>query len=297
MIIASDADHKEVGGGEIIVNRAEVRDDPPPAYINPDSQIRVPSSSDAPLSAPITLSTPVPGSIGPTNFLSMSRGNGAMTGIYVVDPRPTIPHFMLPPLAADETDEPDRTCFCTLATAPSMSMSSSLGDATRSTGWAKSSNGTVKLHADAVRPPIWLTAQSSNCFVTIHVPRSLRGPLDIRICAIYAPFTLPVAASTCMIGGACRERSRYISSRCSSESVPNSGKPNDDQSGVRSNARARQHRLTRESSGPAPTPWVRRNPSQILIFLSKSLPGRGVSVRGGMLPLWATRFPGLPAPG
>ncbi|KAJ7131563.1 hypothetical protein C8R43DRAFT_1024708 [Mycena crocata] len=183
MIITSDSDLKDIGQVEIVVNRAEVPDDPPPAYINTDSQVSVASGSEAPL--PRAMAPTVPASVKPTNFLSMSRGNGAIKGTYVIDPRLTIPQSILPPLAADETEATRRNVFLHTSNGAidvDVFVIGGCDTKRRVDMLAKTSNGavTVKLHADHGRPPIRLNAQSSNGQVTIHVPRSFRGPLTLR---------------------------------------------------------------------------------------------------------------------
>ncbi|KAJ7895467.1 hypothetical protein B0H14DRAFT_2680552 [Mycena olivaceomarginata] len=208
MIIIPDSDKsKEVAEqSDIVVNRAEtVSDDPPPAYSNPNSgaadskaSAKRPPSLDAPPPSPSSSSlppTPVPPpSVKPTNFLSLSRGNGSIKGTYVIDPRLKIPAPMLPPLAADETEATRRNVFLHTSNG---SMDVDLfvvgGDAEggrrqnlqkRVNLSLKSSNGSTvaRLHAGPApfRTPIHFRAHSSNGPITLHIPRSFRGPLTIR---------------------------------------------------------------------------------------------------------------------
>ncbi|KAJ7934073.1 hypothetical protein B0H13DRAFT_1855545 [Mycena leptocephala] len=101
MIIPVDTDAngklKEAEQSDVIVNRAvDVLDDPPPAYSNSQSQaVAGPTAIDAPSRLPI------PTSVKPTNFLSLSRGKGSIKGTYPA----------LPPLAADETESTRRNVY------------------------------------------------------------------------------------------------------------------------------------------------------------------------------------------
>jgi len=198
MIITSDP--KEVDQVDTIINRAEVLDDPPPAYFGTQSLRAV----DAPL-PPIPAAAappPVPHAINPTNHLSLSRANGSIKGVYVIDPRIRIPLPMLPSLASDETEATRRHLF----------LSSTNGGVDvdvwvvgggdykgRVKMLAKSFNGgvTIRLHtSDAARPPIHLTATSTNGTVTVHVPHAFRGPLTARTRNGSVQFSAQLTAAT-----------------------------------------------------------------------------------------------------
>ncbi|KAJ7121438.1 hypothetical protein C8R44DRAFT_622750, partial [Mycena epipterygia] len=122
----------------------------------------------------------------PTNFLSLSRGNGAIKGTYVIDPRLTIPPFLLPPLASDETESTRRNVHLHTSNGAIDVDLFVVGanDAKRRVDvLLKSSNGaiTARLHAPTTaRPPIHLRAHTSNGAITVHLPRAFRGPLTVR---------------------------------------------------------------------------------------------------------------------
>ncbi|KAJ6571394.1 hypothetical protein B0H19DRAFT_988003 [Mycena capillaripes] len=181
MIIPLDSDSdvklKDVGETDVVVNRAVVPDDSPPAYFHSESQVVV---SPAEVPPP-----PIPTTSKPTNFLSLSRGNESIKGTYVIDPRIKIPQFLLPPLAADETEVTRRNVFLHTSNG-SINVDFFVvgdGDSKQKVDiLLKSSNGSVsaKLHAShTARPPVNLKAQSSNGAITLHIPRSFRGPLTI----------------------------------------------------------------------------------------------------------------------
>ncbi|KAK7046445.1 hypothetical protein R3P38DRAFT_2873838 [Favolaschia claudopus] len=188
MILTPDSDvkAKEIGQqSDVIVNRAEaVTDDPPPAYSRP---------SPAPGSAATnTPNSPLPpDSVKPTNFLSLHRSNTPIKGVYVIDPTIKIPPPMLPPLAQDETEATRRNVYLqtsngTVDVELFVVAGTSGGNEVKQkvNMFVRSSNGAIitKLHAGPIpsRPPINLTALTSNGSVNIHLPRSFRGPLTIR---------------------------------------------------------------------------------------------------------------------
>ncbi|KAJ7245647.1 hypothetical protein B0H12DRAFT_1127470 [Mycena haematopus] len=176
----SDVKPKEIEQSDIIVNRATVPDDPPPAYV--DSQTKAVAGPVNASLAPM----PLPESVKPMNFLSLSRGNGSIKGKYVIDPRIKFPPSMLPPLAEDETETTRRNVFLHTSNGSIDADVFIVGDGDfkqKVDMLVKSSNGsvTVRLHAPASpRPPVKIKAQSSNGSVTLHVPRSFCGPVTIR---------------------------------------------------------------------------------------------------------------------
>ncbi|KAJ7624256.1 hypothetical protein DFH06DRAFT_1445927, partial [Mycena polygramma] len=119
-----------------------------------------------------------------TNFLSLNRDNESIKGTYAIDPSVKVPEFLLPPLAAGET-EATRPNVYLHTTNGSIDVNVFLvgcGDAKRRVDIVlESSNGSisVKLH-DAhahTRPPINLKARSVSGNITLHIPHSFRGPL------------------------------------------------------------------------------------------------------------------------
>ncbi|KAJ7181975.1 hypothetical protein C8R46DRAFT_1186849 [Mycena filopes] len=221
MIIAVDSDIKSIQQLDIVVNRATVADDPPPAYTT-DSKApsKTPPASGfgveplPPQAQPLT----VPNTVKPTNFLSLSRGNQSIKGIYVIDPRIKIPQSLLPPLAADETESTRRNVFLHTSNGSIDVALFVVGDGDHKQKvnmLLKSSNGYIvaKLHtaASAARPPVKLRVQSSNGSVTIHVPRSFRGPVTLRtsngstrlsdaVAAALTTFTEAKGTRRCFIG-------------------------------------------------------------------------------------------------
>ncbi|KAJ6517465.1 hypothetical protein C8R47DRAFT_1087337 [Mycena vitilis] len=202
MIITPDSDSKlkDVGAQpDVAVNRTETPDDPPPAYMHTDSKASVPapdfSAPPPPLLPPVM--TP-PATVKPTNYLSLSRGNGSIKGTYVIDPRAAVPPFLLPPLAHDESEATRRSVFLHTSNGSiDVDLFVVGGESGRESGaegkkeeagkgvdmLVKSSNGsiTVKLHAPPTpRPPLHLTGTSSNGTLTLHLPHSFRGPLTLR---------------------------------------------------------------------------------------------------------------------
>jgi len=177
MIIPQDSDSKlkDVGQSDVIVNRAAVPDDPPPAYSNSQSDSQPLAKAAAPL--------PLIPAVKPTNFLALSRGNNSIKGTYVIDPRIKIPQPMLPPLAADETEATRRNMYLHTSNGSIDVDLFVVGDGEykqKVNISFKSSNGSIsaRLNTPAtIRPPINLKAQSSNGTVTIHVPRGFRGPV------------------------------------------------------------------------------------------------------------------------
>jgi hypothetical protein len=180
LTLDSDVKPKDIEQSDIIVNRATIPDDPPPAYSKPQPEL-------PPVAGPATVPLaviPIPDSVKPSNFLSLSRGNTQIKGTYVIDPRIKVPQPLLPPLAEDETETTRRNLFLHTSNGSIEAEVFIVGDGDHKQKvnmLVKSSNGSVvmKLHTSAARPPINIRAQSSNGSVTIHLPRSFRGPVTV----------------------------------------------------------------------------------------------------------------------
>ncbi|KAJ7101378.1 hypothetical protein B0H15DRAFT_763582, partial [Mycena belliarum] len=127
----------------------------------------------------------VPADVKPTNFLSLSRRNGSVKGTYVIDPRVKIPQAMLPPLA-DEADGVRRNVFLHTSNGSIDVDLFVVGDADvkgRVEMHLKSANGSVtaRIHTgDPARAPIRTSVHSSNGSITLHLPRTFRGPVTVR---------------------------------------------------------------------------------------------------------------------
>ncbi|KAJ7036703.1 hypothetical protein C8F04DRAFT_463730 [Mycena alexandri] len=219
MIITVDSDVKDIQQLDIIVNRATVADDPPPAYTNDssdnDSKSPPPPPGTAESLPPPFLS--VPNTAKPTNFLSLSRGNQPIKGTYVIDPRIKIPQFLLPALAADETESTRRNAFLHTSNGSIDVALFVVGDGDHKQKvnvLLKSSNGSIvaKLHTSdtSTRPPVKVCAKSSNGTVTIHLPRSFRGPVTLRTNNGTARFSDAVAADLITFTEANRTRRSFI---------------------------------------------------------------------------------------
>ncbi|KAJ7751544.1 hypothetical protein DFH07DRAFT_826354 [Mycena maculata] len=202
MIITSNPDVKDVEQLDIVVNFcAAVPDDFPPAYSDskpnstpksqpPRAQLPMPPLP-LPTSSPTSASGPsAPSNVKPTNFLSLSLDNSTIKGTYVIDPAISIPPLLLPPLAPDETEATRKNAFLHTNNGTidvDLFVVGSGGEDAKPKGKVhmllKSSSGRInaRLHASApVRPPISLSAHSSNGSINIRVPRSFRGPVTVR---------------------------------------------------------------------------------------------------------------------
>ncbi|KAJ7770014.1 hypothetical protein B0H16DRAFT_1517057 [Mycena metata] len=229
MIITVDSDVKDIQQLDIIVNRATVADDPPPAYTNDsttDNDAKSPppppppgtaEPSPPPSPPPQLASVTVPPSVKPTNFLSLSRGNQPIKGTYVIDPRIKIPQFLLPALAADETESTRRNAFLHTSNGSIDVSLFVVGDGDykqKANILVKSSNGSVvaKLHTTdtATRPPVKLCAKSSNGTVTIHLPRTFCGPVTLRTNNGAVRFSDAVAAELTTFSEAQRTRRCFV---------------------------------------------------------------------------------------
>ncbi|KAJ7489666.1 hypothetical protein B0H11DRAFT_2278359 [Mycena galericulata] len=203
MIITPDSGVKDADSEQldIVVNRGSDHDDPPPEYVGPE-----PQSPSQPSAAPPPHQTetqtqpePPPPNIKPTNFLSLSPGNGTIKGTYVIDPRIHIPASFLPPLAPDEPTESARRNLALHMSNGSIDVDIYVvvggdGDIKQPrpvTMLLRSSNGAISARLrtctpstssgnGAARPPLRLTARASNGSITLRLPRAFRGPLTIR---------------------------------------------------------------------------------------------------------------------
>ncbi|KAJ7078144.1 hypothetical protein B0H15DRAFT_933823 [Mycena belliarum] len=197
MSIPDHADLKDVKQPDVVVNRAAVPDDPPPAYSTPPAQPKAesaPKSEAQPLESeaqplaetsdalPQLRTFEVSADVKPTNLLSLSRRNGFVKGTYVIDPRVKIPQAMLP-LLADEADGVRRDVFLHTSNGPIDADLFVFGKG-RVEMHLKSTNGPVtgRIHApDPARAPIRTSVQSSKGLITLHLPRTFRGP--VTVCA------------------------------------------------------------------------------------------------------------------
>ncbi|KAJ7923677.1 hypothetical protein B0H13DRAFT_1864663 [Mycena leptocephala] len=160
-MINSGSDLKQTDG-------AEIPNDPPPAYSTFSAEAK---TAPAPS---------IPANIKPTNFLSLDRVNDPITGIYVVDPYMGIPQLMLPPLAAGETEETRRNLVL-------HTRNGTINVTLFVLGWLdrgpdkKKAKMAIKVTWSR-RPPVHLTAQSTNGSIRLHLSRSFRG--HVTICTL-----------------------------------------------------------------------------------------------------------------
>ncbi|KAJ6571387.1 hypothetical protein B0H19DRAFT_1129878 [Mycena capillaripes] len=189
MILTSNPDPsgKDFPQSNIIVNRAAVPDDPPPAYFKSQSPIAGPSVERSLPPVP----SPIPDSAKPINFLSLSRPRGSIKGTYVIDPRIDIPQSLLPPLAADEISEATRRNVYLHAGKGSINVDlfvvgdgphHDLKPRRRVDIMLNAADKSIKarLHASSPsRLPINLKAQAKGS-ITLHIPRFFHGPVTVR---------------------------------------------------------------------------------------------------------------------
>ncbi|KAJ6483432.1 hypothetical protein C8R45DRAFT_1001308 [Mycena sanguinolenta] len=178
MILTQDSDREPKAIGEqsdIIVSQTTMLDDLPPAYPH----------SPGPVNDPLA-PMPLPDSVKPMNFLSLSRRNASIKGKYVIDPHIRVPQAMLPPLAEDESEVTRRNVFLHTSYGDVDADVFVVGDGDfkqRVSMVVKPTNGAVvlRVHASSThRPPIHMKVHSSYGSVTLHVPRSFRGPVTIH---------------------------------------------------------------------------------------------------------------------
>ncbi|PPR05493.1 hypothetical protein CVT26_009060 [Gymnopilus dilepis] len=171
--------------------RAQVvhEDDPPPMYFGPGQESEIPSTSTA------CLERYVPNE-RPSNFISISKINGAVQGTWVINPGLVLPSALLPPLEKGETEETRKNLSldsrngaidADVYVLPPPSTSSALvKPRQRVTVHAKSWNGavTVKLHdlqdPDTSRLPIHVACHTTNGAINVYIPRSFRGIINIK---------------------------------------------------------------------------------------------------------------------
>ncbi|CAA7268865.1 unnamed protein product [Cyclocybe aegerita] len=163
--------------------------DPPPTYTPFDSSGSSQSGARFPL----------PRDVKPSNFTSLSIGNAAIKGTWVVDPTLVIPKEFLAPLAKDETEENrknllleskngsvDANIFVMPMRADALAV---IKERKRVIIRCASRNGSVTArihdvqlpsHPNDLRPPLQVSLHSLNGAINLHLPRSYRGPLRIR---------------------------------------------------------------------------------------------------------------------
>ncbi|KAG6909014.1 hypothetical protein DXG01_002400 [Tephrocybe rancida] len=157
----------------------------PPAPVLNETSIGNPSASTmVPALEPTTK---------PSNFIYISRGNGAVRGTWLLDPALTIPTVLLPPLSPDETDVTRRNLTLIASNGPinaditlapnDPSAESTKMSRKRSTIYVKASNGpiTMKVHVPhSPRLPFHLKMDASNGPIYLYLPRSFNGLLSIK---------------------------------------------------------------------------------------------------------------------
>jgi len=161
--------------------------DSPPPYLDVEAPSAISSGS--------TSNRQLIPNIKPSNFVSLSRGNGSIKGSWLIDPSLFIPLSFLPPLRPTEIEGHRRNLLLESRNGaidvdvflPSTSHSN------RNTSkfiliHTQSSNGCVKtklhdaiLSNGQVRLPVRLSTSSFNGPILVHLPRSFCGPLRIKI--------------------------------------------------------------------------------------------------------------------
>ncbi|KAL0576452.1 hypothetical protein V5O48_005527 [Marasmius crinis-equi] len=155
---------------------AKAVESPPPPYAPIEN---VPAQEDA-----------IPGNVKPTNFVSVHQKDGAVRGIYAIDPRIRIPDQFLAPLETEETEIPVlRRNFQVLSRNGSIDLqvyvmpnSKPFDDRKRVTMDVSSKNGSVTTkvrRTGSSNPPFALRCHSHNGAVYIGIPRSFRGSLTL----------------------------------------------------------------------------------------------------------------------
>jgi len=159
-------------------------DDPPPTYVTNDKYAEPPRLS------PLQRATEVI-SVKPSNFLYISRINAPLRGSWLIDTSLSIPSSLLPPLAVGETESIRKNLSLTttnghldadITIAPLRPESQN--EQRRAILFVKSTSGrvTIRVHAEQTsRPAIHLTAVTSNATLNVHIPRSFRGPITIKM--------------------------------------------------------------------------------------------------------------------
>ncbi|KAF8067928.1 hypothetical protein FPV67DRAFT_1165290 [Lyophyllum atratum] len=185
IIVPSDDDNTKAGAQAAAATVIEVPvDDPPPTYTAQSPSAVAGESSVVPVTLP---------AVKPSNYVSMSRVNGSLKGVWVLDPCLAIPASLLPPLSAEETADTRRNfnlkttngvIDVDVSFAPyEHTRDSKQASRKRVTLYARASNGsiTTKLHTPfEPRLPFYLDIFGYNGAVHIHIPRSFNGLLTIK---------------------------------------------------------------------------------------------------------------------
>jgi hypothetical protein len=192
MIITSADDRRDAESPKALAakNDAEVPSDPPPSYT---SEAQPPP--------------PSPSLPRPSNFIGISRNNGHVKGVWVIDPALPIPS-LLSPVAKGES----RKNFSVVAqngvidvdvTVVQEAIIHSGPDSSKCvTMVLKAQNGTItaKVHDPPAsfplpRPSISITAHAGNGHIHLRIPRSFTGPLSITTPNGSAKFSREVNAA------------------------------------------------------------------------------------------------------
>ncbi|KAF5383253.1 hypothetical protein D9615_004907 [Tricholomella constricta] len=186
IIVPTDDDNKRAQPLTTIIEVPA--DDPPPTYTTepPPVPVAEPSVAPAPPKQP---------AVKPSNYVSISRSNGSVKGVWVLDPFLTIPASLLPPLSPEEVGGARKhfslkanngviDADITLASyEPTQDSKQSQSDCRRATIFAKAHNGgvTTKLHTPSEpRIPFYLNILAFNGSVNVHLPRSFHGLVVVK---------------------------------------------------------------------------------------------------------------------
>lgn len=185
IIVPSDDDNKAAEAARSAATIVDVpSDDPPPTYTAQSS----PAAAGETLVVPMQLPP-----VKPSNYVSITRNNGSVKNVWVLDPSLNIPASLLPPLSPEETEETRRNFdLKTFNGAIEADISITPYDYTRdskqvsrkrTTIYVRSSNGGImtKLHTPfAPRLPFYFNIFAQNGAVHVHIPRSFHGLLTIK---------------------------------------------------------------------------------------------------------------------
>lgn len=138
---------------------------------------------DAPGAVPTRRTTlPTPKA---SNFVSVSKANGAIKGAWAIDPSLPVPSLLLPPLERGETERSRRNFYLQTnngAITADVTLVTGLSGSSRSAAAFEAStyNGSVKFSLreaspGQARPPVKIKLESLNGAIHISVPRSFRG--------------------------------------------------------------------------------------------------------------------------
>ncbi|KAF9525459.1 hypothetical protein CPB83DRAFT_897055 [Crepidotus variabilis] len=176
--------------------------DPPPSYA--DAEGHASSSRSVVPSHPVDSKSqpqrpfsgiPVPQDIKPSNFTYVAQQHHSVKGVWVIDPAMSIPQSFLPPLGPGETEE-SRKNLALESTNGSIDsdifiLSSNVGAVKgrkRILIHAGSRNGSVaaRIHDGPSSPNSSprlgynITVKSQNGSITVHLPRTFRGPIRLK---------------------------------------------------------------------------------------------------------------------